>query len=146
MSWVYSGTLPSVEDKSRYTAPRDAQDESETAIAPMEAGRYARECCHARDCNPYAEGDARAEWFEGWDGPDLEDGDDTAPDYDADEIADPFDCLSIAQVAERLESFTETAMLQFAMLKHELRGMTLYVETLRLCCALQSNLKRRATA
>lgn len=132
--------------------PLCAADEPETApMEPMEAGCYARECCLPRESNPHADGVARAEWFEGWDGPDLEDEDDTAPDYDADEITEPLDCMSLSTLARRLEVFSKAAEIQWAILKHELRGMTamppemhIYVRTLRWCHELQTHLKRRA--
>ena len=130
--------------------PLCAVDEPESVLEPIEAGRYARECCEARESNPYASADARAEWFEGWDESDLEDDEEHVPDYDADEITAPLDCLSLSKLAGLLERFSETAQLQFAILKHDLRGMTVmppamasYVETLRQCHEIQTQLQRR---
>jgi len=39
MSWIYSGTLPSVEDKGRYTAPpedRESEKEAEDFLGYQE--------------------------------------------------------------------------------------------------------------
>lgn len=75
MSWIYNGTLPSIEDPARRSAPPDIPDMEEEELSPLEEGREARMCCHGRDKNPYHEKrhpEERAGWFEGWDEEDNE--------------------------------------------------------------------------
>jgi hypothetical protein len=75
VSWIYSGTLPSVEDKSRYTAPDDEPEQEDEIQSPFEEGMEARVCCHDRETNPYREDrqiDQWAEWNHGWDTADQE--------------------------------------------------------------------------
>lgn len=65
MSWVYSGTLPSIEDTSRYSAPPDQDQECD--LSPYDQGFEDRTLCRDREQNPYSQDADRLEWLRGWD-------------------------------------------------------------------------------
>lgn len=73
MSWLYCGTLPSIEDKSRYTAPPEITGgDEEEDLAPYDRGYEDRICCRQRKAPSYHWPEAKAEWLRGWDAADSE--------------------------------------------------------------------------
>lgn len=166
MRWIYSGTLPSLEDKTRYTAPPDVAEEG-AEVAPREEGFEARVACLPRESNPYfpSFADLRAEWFDGWDEADVME---EEPDYGMDDILLPApDCCSMSIepragrnayrlticLARRLNVSAMKAEREWAMLKQDFRDKTLthlperlhpYLRALRRCTVLSALLERRA--
>jgi ribosome modulation factor len=73
LSWVYAGSLPSLEDKSRHSAPPEITgDEEEQDLPPYDRGYEDRICCRERKPPSYYWPAANADWLRGWDAADLE--------------------------------------------------------------------------
>lgn len=69
--WIYSGTLPCIEDETRYSAPSDIAGDEEDAT-PYDRGYEDRIYCRPRNAPDYHWPEATAEWLRGWDAADSE--------------------------------------------------------------------------
>jgi hypothetical protein len=69
--WIYCGTLPSIEDKSRYTAPPDITgDDEDDDLSPYDQGFQDRHDCKPRTAPRYHWPISREIWRKGWDAAD----------------------------------------------------------------------------
>lgn len=69
--WIYSGTLPSVEDRSRYTAPPDMiGDDDDDDISPYDLGFNARKEGEPRTSPRFYWPISVEIWLKGWDAAD----------------------------------------------------------------------------